>query len=73
MSDLRELISKAIPDGGELKTVDELAGVLKVNKSWIYDKTRETGPDAIPRIKVGKYIRFYLPAVFEWLMQREAA
>jgi hypothetical protein len=50
------------------KTIDELAEILKVPKSWLYSKTRETGPDAIPRLKVGKYIRFILyPDVMEWL------
>jgi excisionase family DNA binding protein len=50
-----------------LLTVDELAENLKVPKSWLYSRTRETGPGAIPRIKVGKYIRFELDKVMEWL------
>jgi len=41
-------------------TVDELAEKLKVAKSWVYSRTRETGPDTMPRIKVGKYRRFVL-------------
>ncbi len=50
-----------------LLTVDELAASLSVPKSWIYSRSRETGPDAMPMIKVGKYCRFVLDDVLEWL------
>ena len=50
-----------------LLTVDELAEILVVPKSWVYSRTRETGPDTIPRIRVGKYLRFVLDDVFRWL------
>lgn len=40
-----------------LITVDELAKVLNVPKSWIYDRTRQ-GPEAIPFIRLGAYVRF---------------
>ena len=52
-------------------TVDELAESLKVPKSWIYSRTRETGPGTIPRIRVGKYIRFEIHKVMDWLQQRQ--
>ena len=51
----------------ELITVEELADRLKVHKSWVYGKTMEKGPDAIPRIQTGKYIRFEYDRVIEWL------
>jgi excisionase family DNA binding protein len=51
-------------------TVDELAETLKVPKSWIYSKTRETGQEAIPRVKVGKYIRFVESEVIDWLKRQ---
>ena len=51
-------------------TVDELAKSLNVPKSWIYSRTRETGPDAMPRIKVGKYCRFVLDDVLNWLKKQ---
>ena len=31
-----------------LLTVDEMAEDLKVPKSWLYSRTRETGSEAIP-------------------------
>ena len=51
-------------------TVDELAENLKVPKSWLYSRTRETGPGTIPRIRVGKYIRFEKDKVMDWLKEQ---
>lgn len=42
----------------ELLTVGEIAALLKVPKSWIYDHTRKRGIERLPHIKVGKYLRF---------------
>jgi excisionase family DNA binding protein len=55
---------------GELLTIEELAERLKVRKSWIYARTRETGAGSLPRIKCGKYLRFSENAVAEWLRDR---
>ena len=54
-----------------LLTINELAERLKVPKSWLYSKTRETGPDAIPRLKVGKYLRFYFDEVMAWIQKKQ--
>ena len=56
-----------------LATIDEIADFLKVPKSWLYSRTRETGPDAIPRIKVGKYLRFREAEVMAWLDRQQEA
>ena len=56
-----------------LLTVDELAESLRVAKSWVYSKSRETGPDAMPKIKVGKYCRFVLNDVLDWLKSQNEA
>jgi excisionase family DNA binding protein len=50
-----------------LMTVDDLARQLKVKVSWIYGETRKTGPGTIPRIRVGKYLRFSMEEVMDWL------
>ena len=50
----------------ELLTVPEMAADLKVPKSWIYGQTCQTGPDAIPRLRLGKYIRFERAKVRAW-------
>src|SRR3990172_7803198 len=39
----------------ELLTVDELAAMLKVPRSWVYQHSRGRNP--LPFIKVGKYLR----------------
>jgi len=57
----------------KLLTVDELAETLKVPRSWIYTRTRQTGPDSIPRVRVGRYLRFYEGEVMEWLREQNQA
>jgi excisionase family DNA binding protein len=52
---------------GELLTVPEIASALKVPVSWIYDRVRRSGPEQIPHIKLGKYLRFRWSAVQGWL------
>lgn len=37
---------------------EELARMLKVPISWVYDRTRRGHPDRIPHHKVGRYVRF---------------
>lgn len=50
-----------------LLTVDELASALKVKPSWVYGETRKRGPGTMPRIRVGKYLRFSLDEVLTWI------
>jgi excisionase family DNA binding protein len=54
----------------ELITTDELAGKLKVPKSWVYNQTKYIGPGCMPRIKAGKYLRFNYAEVVEWLRKK---
>lgn len=54
----------------ELLTVDEVAALLKVSRSWIYEHTRARGIPAaqrLPHIKIGKYVRFDKRAVRSFL------
>ena len=53
-----------------LLSVKELADKLNVPKSWVYSRTREIGPEAMPKIKVGKYCRFKLYDVLNWLQSQ---
>lgn len=55
----------------DLLNIDELAERLKVRKSWVYGETRKSGEGSIPRLKVGKYLRFSLAEVLEWLRKRQ--
>jgi excisionase family DNA binding protein len=54
----------------ELLTIQEMAERLKVRVSWLYARTRQTGSGAIPRIKVGKYLRFRLDEVMDWVQKQ---
>ncbi len=56
----------------ELLTVDELAARLKVPRSWIYQRTRLRGPDRLPHVKLGKYLRFEEETVRAWLGRQRA-
>jgi excisionase family DNA binding protein len=57
----------------ELLTVDEVAALLKVSKSWVYEHTRSRGiprSERLPHLKLGKYVRFDAEAVRAFLNRR---
>lgn len=51
-------------------TVRQLSEMLSVPVSWIYDRTRQDGPERLPHYKVGKYIRFAEGEIAEYLRQK---
>ena len=57
----------------KLLGVKELADILGVKKSWIYQRSRLKGPGTIPRLKLGKYLRFRLNEVMEWIQAQKDA
>jgi hypothetical protein len=57
----------------ELLTVEDVAALLKVSRSWVYEHTRSRGTARAERlayIKIGKYKRFDPRSVREFLMRR---
>ena len=50
-----------------LITPQELAQWLKVPLSWIYDRTRKSGPEKLPFYKIGRYLRFSIPEIEDYL------
>jgi excisionase family DNA binding protein len=54
----------------DLLTPEELAEMLKVPVSWVYEHCRERTVNRLPGFKIGKYIRFRESDVFEWLGQQ---
>lgn len=50
-----------------LLTVEDLAGLLKVPLSWIYDHTRKRALCRLPGLKLGKYWRFRETDIVTWL------
>jgi excisionase family DNA binding protein len=39
-------------------TVKDLAALLNLKESWIYDRTTPNGPEVIPHVKFGRQVRF---------------
>jgi len=52
-----------------LLSVAEMAKILNVPKSWLYQRTR-FGQSAIPHIKMGKYVRFNSEEVISFLKNK---
>jgi predicted DNA-binding transcriptional regulator AlpA len=56
-----------------LLTVEDVAAILKVNKSWVYEHTRSRGTprsERLPYIKIGKYLRFEARAIRAYLEKK---
>jgi excisionase family DNA binding protein len=57
-----------------LLTPTELAAQLRVPVSWIREKTRKRArvrdKDPLPVIRLGKYVRFRLAEVEQWLTRQ---
>jgi excisionase family DNA binding protein len=50
-----------------LLTAHEVAELLNVPVSWVYERTRRRGAARLPHLKLGKYLRFEEQAVREFL------
>jgi hypothetical protein len=57
----------------DLLTGDELCERLKVKKSFLYAPVRRKGPDAVPCVRIGKYLRYDLQAVMGWIERQNRA
>lgn len=56
-----------------LLTVDDVAALLKVSRSWVYEHSRSkqrARSDRLPHIKIGKYVRFEPSAVRAFLQRK---
>lgn len=50
-----------------LLTVEEVAELLKVPVSWVYEHTRSRASGRIPGFRLGKYWRFREGDVLAWI------
>jgi excisionase family DNA binding protein len=47
-------------------TIDEAAALIRVPKSWLYERTRT---NTVPHVKLGKYLRFDQQEFLTWARQ----
>jgi excisionase family DNA binding protein len=53
-----------------LLTIDDVAKLLRVPVSWVYDRLRRNAPNPLPGFKLAKYWRFRAAEVLAWLDAR---
>jgi excisionase family DNA binding protein len=51
-----------------LLTPQEVADLLQVRRSWVYDAARR---DVIPHVRLGRYVRFRKESLEAWLAEQE--
>jgi excisionase family DNA binding protein len=54
----------------KLLSVEDVAALLQVPVSWVYERTRRRGRDRLPGFHLGKYWRFDEGEVRAWLEQQ---
>ena len=55
---------------GDILTPKQLAKCLQVPVSWVYKQSARPGPDSLPVLRCGMYLRFSWPDVCEWLRSK---
>lgn len=53
-----QLTTELLQPNKQLMTLSEIARLLNVPKSWIYQRTQHGPGASIPFVKLGKYLRF---------------
>jgi len=49
----------------------EVADLLNVPVSWVYERSRKRSVDRIPGFRLGKYWRFHKADVLSWLERQQ--
>jgi excisionase family DNA binding protein len=60
-------IAAATSEFEPLLSIADVAELLKLPRSWVYEHTRRRGFGRIPGFRLGKYWRFHRVEVLEWL------
>ena len=61
------------PTDDALLTVHDTARFLKVSVTWVYEHVRDDAQDRLPVLKLGKYLRFDIRDLREYIDQKRAA
>jgi excisionase family DNA binding protein len=54
-----------------LLTVQEVAGLLQVPVSWVYERVRKRSLERLPGYRLGKYWRFREAEVLRWIERQQ--
>jgi excisionase family DNA binding protein len=52
----------------KLLTADDVADLMRVTRAWAYAETRR---NAIPHLRLGRYVRYRRAAIEAWMAQIE--
>jgi excisionase family DNA binding protein len=63
-----DLTQRLVAMSGPLLTADQVARLLGVPKSWVYEQSRR---GRIPTVTLGRYRRYRAEAITEWLEELE--
>jgi excisionase family DNA binding protein len=55
-------------DDDKLLTAGEVADLIRVTRSWVYAETRR---NAIPHLRLGRYVRYRRSAIEAWMQAVE--
>jgi excisionase family DNA binding protein len=50
----------------EILTPEEVAALLRVSLTWVYEKSRRRQKNPLPTVRIGRYLRFSRTAVLSW-------
>jgi excisionase family DNA binding protein len=62
-----EAMPSTFADIERLLTVEDVAELLRVPVSWIYERTRQRSSNRLPGFRLGKYWRFRASDIQAWL------
>lgn len=64
-------MSTSLAIDASLLTVEDVARILRVPVSWVYEKTRHRAKNRIPGFRLGKYWRFREADVLAWIERQK--
>jgi excisionase family DNA binding protein len=64
------MTSATIVSTQPLLSIEEVAALLNVPVSWVYERTRRRGIHRLPGFRLGKYWRFSQTEVVAWLQRQ---